>query len=134
MFNDNGNIKLWEDIKIEVHHKDNKKIYWFQIIYALTKSWKDTILKDKWNAKNNKLTSRKLYLILVDVNTVKPTPLRLLYAILNFFTTRHHIFKHISINAVKNLASRPSLIKQFPVSANIFASSVKVRLPPLFQV
>ena len=73
MFNDNGNIKLWEDIKIEVHHKDNKKIYWFQIIYALTKSWKDTILKDKWNAKNNKLTSRKLYLILVDVNTVKPT-------------------------------------------------------------
>ena len=56
----------------------------------MPKSWKDTILKDKGNAKNlvifdhhiirksqlcslNKLTSKELYLILVDANTVKPT-------------------------------------------------------------
>ena len=90
MFNDNGNIKPWEDIKIEFHLKDTQKIYWLQIIDALPKSWKDTILKDKGNAKNlvifdhhiirksqlcslNKLTSKELYLILVDGNTVKPT-------------------------------------------------------------
>ena len=90
MFNDNGNIKPWEDIKIEFHLKDTQKIYWLQIIDALPKSWKDTILKDKGNAKNlvifdhhivrksqicslNKLTSKELYLILVNANTVKPT-------------------------------------------------------------
>ena len=90
MFNDNGKIKPWEDIKIEFHLKDTKKIYWLQIIDALPKSWKDIILKDKGNAKNlvifdhhivrksqicslNKLTSKELYLILVEANTVKPT-------------------------------------------------------------
>ena len=66
------------------------KIYWLQIIDALPKSWKDTILKDKEIAKNlvifdhhivresqicslNKLTSKELYVILVDANSVKPT-------------------------------------------------------------
>ena len=90
MFNKNGNIKPWEDIKIEFHLKDTQKIYWLQIIDALPKSWKDAILKDKGNAKNlvifdhhivrksqicslNKLTSKELYLILVVANTVKPT-------------------------------------------------------------
>ena len=90
LFNDNGKIKPWEDIKIEFHLKDTKKIYWLQIIDALPKSWKDIILKDKGNAKNlvifdhhivrksgicslNNLTSKDLYLILVDANTVKPT-------------------------------------------------------------
>ena len=89
LFNENPNIKPWEDIKIEFHLKDTQKMYWFQIIDALPKSWKDAILKDKGNAKNlvifdhhiarksqigslKKLTSKELYLILVDVNTVKP--------------------------------------------------------------
>ena len=49
MFNDNGNIKPWEDLKIEF--KDTHKIYWLQIIDALLKTWKDIILKDKGNAK-----------------------------------------------------------------------------------
>ena len=66
------------------------KIYWLQIIDALPKSWKDTILKYKEIAKNlvifdhhivresqicslNKLTSKELYVILVDANSVKPT-------------------------------------------------------------
>ena len=56
----------------------------------MPKSWKDIILKDKRNAKNlvifehhivrksqirslNKLTSKELYLILIEANTVKPT-------------------------------------------------------------
>ena len=56
----------------------------------MPKTWKDIILKDKGNAKNlvifdhhtvrnsqihslNKLTSKELYLILVEANTVKPT-------------------------------------------------------------
>ena len=90
MFNDNGNIKPWNDLKIEFHHQDAHKIFWLQIIDALPKTWKDIILKDKGNAKNlvifdhhivrnsqihrlNKLTSKELYLILVEVNTVKPT-------------------------------------------------------------
>ena len=89
MFNDIGNAKLWKDIKIEFHLKDTQKLYWLQIINVLPKSWKDIILKDKENAKNliifdhhiirkfqicslNKLTSKELYLILVDSNTVKP--------------------------------------------------------------
>ena len=90
MFNDNGNIKHWEDIKIQFRLKDTQKIYWLQIIDASPKFWKDIILKDKWNAKDlvnfdhhivrksqicslKKLTSKELYLILVDANTVKPT-------------------------------------------------------------
>ena len=90
MCNDNGNINPWEDIKIEFLLKDTLKICWLNIIDALPKSWKDIILKDKGNAKIlvifdhhivrksqtcslNKLTSKDLYLILVDENTVKPT-------------------------------------------------------------
>ena len=90
LFNDNKNIKLWKNTEFEFHLKDTHKIYWLQIIDALPKSWKDAILKDKGNAKNlvifdhhivrksqicslNKLTSKELYLILVDANTVKPT-------------------------------------------------------------
>ena len=90
MFNDNGNIKPWKDLKIEFHLKYTRKIYWLQIIDALPKTWKDIILKDKPNAKKfvifdhhivwnsqtcnlNKLTSKELYLILVEANTVKLT-------------------------------------------------------------
>ena len=56
----------------------------------MPKLWKDTILKDKGNRKNlvifahhitrkaqicslNKPTSKELYLVIVDANTVKPT-------------------------------------------------------------
>ena len=52
LFNDNGNIKPWEYIKLEFHLKDIHKIYWLQIIDALPKTWKDIILKDKGNTKN----------------------------------------------------------------------------------
>ena len=75
---------------MEFHLRNNHKIYWLQIIDAFPKTWKDIILKDKGNAKNlvifdhhivrnsqihslNKLTSKQLYLILVEANTVKPT-------------------------------------------------------------
>ena len=37
---------------MEFHLKDTQKIYWFQINNALPKSSKDTILKNKENAKN----------------------------------------------------------------------------------
>ena len=77
-------------MKIEFHLKDTHKIYWFQIIDALPTTWKDVVLKDKGNVKNlvifenhiarnyqicslNKLTSKMLYLIPVEVNTIKPT-------------------------------------------------------------
>ena len=90
LFSDTGNIKPWKDLKIEFHLKDTHKIYWLQIIDALPKTWKDIILKNKGNTKNlvtfdhhivrnsqicslNNLTSKELYLILVDTNTVKPT-------------------------------------------------------------
>ena len=85
-----GKIKSWKDLKTEFHLKDTHKMYWLQIIDVLPKTWKDIILKDKGNAKNlvifdhhivrnsqicslNKLTSKELYLILVEANTVKPT-------------------------------------------------------------
>ena len=90
LFRDNGNRKSWKDLKIEFHLKDTHKIYWFQIIDALPTTWKDVVLKDKGNVKNlvifenhiarnyqicslNKLTSKMLYLIPVEVNTIKPT-------------------------------------------------------------
>ena len=38
LFNDNGNIKPWKDIKMEFHLKNTQKIYWLQIIDALPKS------------------------------------------------------------------------------------------------
>ena len=90
LFNDNGNIKLWKDLKIKFHFKDTHKIYWLQITDALPRTWKDIILKDKGKAKKlvifdhrivknsqiyslNKLTRKKLQLILVEANTFKPT-------------------------------------------------------------
>ena len=114
LFNVNGNIKPWKDLKIKFDLKDTHKIYWLQILDALPNTWKDIILKDKGNAKNlvivnhhivrnsqiyilkklsskelylilvqtnsqiyilniNKLTNKELYLILVQANTVKPT-------------------------------------------------------------
>ena len=65
-------------------------MHWLKIIDVLPKSWKDAILKDKGNARKfvifdhhilrksqicslNKLTSKELYLIFADANTVKPT-------------------------------------------------------------
>ena len=79
-----------KDFKKKSHLRDTHKIYWLQIIDALPKTWKDIILKDKGNAKSlvifdhhivrnsqihslNKPTSKELYLILVEANTVKPT-------------------------------------------------------------
>ena len=52
LFNDNGNIKHWEDIKLEFHLKDTDEIYWLQIIDALPKTVTDIILKDKGNDKD----------------------------------------------------------------------------------
>ena len=88
--NDNGNIKPSKYTKIEFYLKDTHKIYWLQVIDTLSKTWKDIILKNKGNAKKlvifdrhivrksqiyslNKITSKELYLILVDANTVRPT-------------------------------------------------------------
>ena len=52
LFNNNGNVKPCEDIKIEFHLNDTYKIYWLQIIDVLPKTWKDIILRDKGNVKN----------------------------------------------------------------------------------
>ena len=79
-----------EHERIEFHVKDTHEIYWLHIIDALPKTWKGIILKNKGNAKSlvifdhhvvkkcqicslNKLTSKELYLILVDANAVKST-------------------------------------------------------------
>ena len=79
-----------KDFKKKSHLRDTHKIYWLQIIDALPKTWKGITLKDKGNGKKlavfdhhfvkncqiynlNKLTSKELYLILVEANTVKPT-------------------------------------------------------------
>ena len=36
---------------MEFHLTDTQKIYWLQIIDTFPRSWKDTTLKDKRNAK-----------------------------------------------------------------------------------
>ena len=109
MFNDNGNIRPWEDIKIEFHLKGTQKICWLQIIDPLPNLWKDNALKDKRNAKNlvifdhhivrksqicslNKFTSKELYLILVDANTVKP---RAQYYFENIFQSSNFNWKKL---------------------------------------
>ena len=51
LFDDNGNIKPSKDLKIKFQLKDVLRIYSFQVIDALPKTWKDIILKDKGNAK-----------------------------------------------------------------------------------
>ena len=51
LFNDDGNIKPSKDLKIKFQLKDVHRIYSFQIIDALPKTWKDIILKDKGDAK-----------------------------------------------------------------------------------
>ena len=52
LFNYNGNVKPWKDIKIEFHLIDNHKICLLQIIDVLPETWKNIILKDKRNANN----------------------------------------------------------------------------------
>ena len=89
MLNDNGNVKRWEDIKVEFHLRNT--LYCLKNVNALPKTWKDMILKDKRNARNlvlfdhhivrkfqicslNKLPSKEVKsYIIVDANTVKPT-------------------------------------------------------------
>ena len=44
-------MKPWEDINMEFHLKDTQKIYCLQIIHTFPRSWIDTTLKDKRNAK-----------------------------------------------------------------------------------
>ena len=95
LFNDNGNIKPWEDIKTAFYLKDIHKRYWLQIIDALPRMWKDMKnvskrMKNKGHIKRlvifdhdfvgksqicglEKRTSRELYPILVNANTVKST-------------------------------------------------------------
>ena len=74
-------------MKIEYNLKNTHKMYWLKIIDTLPeKAWKYIILKYKQNAKKkkkvifdsphyslNKLNSKKLYLLLVDVNALKLT-------------------------------------------------------------
>ena len=89
-------IYLWQTYTFQLNQIkfDNRKsllkIYWLQITDAFPNSWKDTILKDKRYVKKlaifdhdiveksqifslKKLTSKELYLILVDANPVKST-------------------------------------------------------------
>ena len=69
LFNNNGKIKPWKDVKIEFHLKDTQKIYCLQVIDALPKSRKDAILKDKRNAKKLVIFDRHIvrkFVVLTD--------------------------------------------------------------------
>ena len=109
-FYDNGNTKPCKDLKIEYHLKDTDKTYWLEIIDALPKTWKNVILKEKGNTKYLvtvdhhilrisqiwsviKLTSKELYLILVDANTIKLTAK-------DYFK---NIFETFQFNWIKNI-------------------------------
>ena len=109
MLKDNGNIKPWEDVKVEFYPKDTqKKKYWLQILDALTKSGKGTILKDlvifnhhivrkSQLCSYKKHTCKEWYLTLVDANSAKSTAqgyFENLFKISNFNSKKIYLLTH----------------------------------------
>ena len=51
LFDENGELKSWQKI-LSDFHLTQKSFKWFQLIHAIPKSWKLTVLNDKINCKN----------------------------------------------------------------------------------
>ena len=90
LFQNNQQIKKWNELKTEFDLIENEKFLMVQIIHALPISWKETlrnytesinnlVIQDHHLIKKhqilslNKLNSAALYKILIDANNVKPT-------------------------------------------------------------
>ena len=89
-FGSAGNLKTWEVLKEEYQLNENKKFAFIQIIHAIPKSWKENLASTLENIGNlvvqdhhliqknqvyilNKLTSKKIYDILISASEIQPT-------------------------------------------------------------
>ena len=89
-FGSAGNLKTWEVLKEEYQLNENKKFAFIQIIHAIPKSWKENLASTLENIDNlvvqdhhliqknqvyilNKLTSKKIYDILISASEIQPT-------------------------------------------------------------
>ena len=89
-FGSAGNLKKWEVLKEEYQLNENKKFAFIQIIHAIPKSWKENLASTLENIDNlvvqdhhliqknqvyilNKLTSKKIYDILISASEIQPT-------------------------------------------------------------
>ena len=52
LFDDNGEIKDWEIIKLEFNLENKFYLFWIQLIDSIPVSWKRNILDDKGNSIN----------------------------------------------------------------------------------
>ena len=89
-FENNGNMRSWEDFRAKLDLDNNKKIFWIQIIHAIPSTWKemflecgdiiiDLIINEHCLIKKHqiycleKLNSRELYNMQIILNVEKPT-------------------------------------------------------------
>ena len=90
LFQNNQQIKKWDELKTEFDLTENKKFLFVQIIHALPISWKEILCNYNESINNlviqdlnlikkcqilslNKLNNATLYEIIIDANNVKPT-------------------------------------------------------------
>ena len=52
LFDENGELKSWQKILSDFHLTQKSYFKWFQLIHAIPKSWKLTVLNEKINCKN----------------------------------------------------------------------------------
>ena len=77
LFDYNGNLKPWNDIRLEYNLDEKYKFKWIQLIHAIPKSWKESLAFDNGNSTNPsclpKLNSKELYLMQIVLEYKKPT-------------------------------------------------------------
>ena len=84
LFDSNGHLKPWNDIRLEYNLDEKYKFKWIQLIHAIPKSWKESLAFDNGNSNNlfildhhllkkhqisclPKLNSKELYLMQISL-------------------------------------------------------------------
>ena len=52
LFDLNGHLKSWNDIRLEYNLDEKYKFKWIQLIHAISKSWKESLAYDNGNSNN----------------------------------------------------------------------------------
>ena len=90
LFNPNGQLKPWDNIRFECNLDEKFKFKWIQLIHAIPKLWKDSLAFDNGNSNNlfiqdhhllkkhqisclAKLNSKEIYLLQIILEYKKPT-------------------------------------------------------------
>ena len=90
LFDSNGHLKPWNDIRLEYNLDEKYKFKWIRLIHATPKSWKESLAFDNGNSNNlfiqdhhllkkhqisclPKLNSKELYLMQIVLEYKKPT-------------------------------------------------------------